>query len=182
MPTKKGGRKQKPQQKLKGVENMSNDTLEKIIADELNFPEDDSWHKITFNKYIKNPPDIYKFTKHLIELLSELPPDEELLLFLFLQTTFHYVNECQPESDFDFISLCLMADSLKREQAFDDDIEEPLYDVFLKEVIRIANLRDHNELKYYYELFNETRNEYSPDIITNHIWTIICNFKPPEDQ
>ena len=102
---------------------MSNDTLEKIIADELNFPEDDSWHKITFNKYIKNPPDIYKFTKHLIGLLSELPPDEELLLFLFLQTTFHYVNECQPESDFDFISLGLMADSLKREQAFDDDIE-----------------------------------------------------------
>lgn len=161
---------------------MSNDTLEKIIAGELNLTEDDNWFKITFNKYIKNPPDIYKFTKHLIGLISEIPPDEELLLFLFLQTTFHYVNECQPESDFDFISLGLMADSLKREQCFDDNIEEPLYDVFLKEVIRMANLRNHHELKYYYELFNETRNEYSPSIIVYHIWTIISNYKPPEEQ
>ena len=161
---------------------MSNDTLEKIIAGELNLTEDDNWLKITFNKYIKNPPDIYKFTKHLIGLISEIPPDEELLLFLFLQTTFHYVNECQPESDFDFISLGLMADSLKREQCFDDNIEEPLYDVFLKEVTRMANLRNHHELKYYYELFNETRNENSPSIIVYQIWTIISNYKPPEEQ
>ena len=48
---------------------MSNDTLEKIIADELNFPEDDSWHKITFNKYIKNPPDIYKLYLALLVLV-----------------------------------------------------------------------------------------------------------------
>lgn len=161
---------------------MSNNTLEKIIDGELNFPKDDSWKKITFNKYITNPPDIYKFTKHLIGLICDLPPDEELLLFLFLQTTFLYENECHLEGDFDFLSLCLMVDSLKREQPFDDEFEEPLYDVFLKEVVRIANLRKHHELKCYYELFNEIRNEDSPSIIAYHIWTIICNFKPPEEQ
>lgn len=161
---------------------MSNDYSEKNSSDDFNTLNEDELRKVSFDKYIKSPPDIYKFTKHLISLINEITPEDELLLFLFLQTTFHYERILEKKKNCSFLSLSLMAELLESEQDDDECYKEPLFDLILRAIIKNTIPRVHNDLKNYYALFNEVRNNNSQFTLIYYICKIIINYKPPEEQ
>lgn len=162
--------------KRKEARNMSNNLNQKNIRDKTYSLSEEEWRKITFNKYIKNPPDVYKFSKHLISFIDDIAPKEELLLFYFLQITLNYVNDYWKDTKFDLLTFGLMADILIPEQD-----SEALFDELIKERLEKTTSENHNVIKSYYNLFTEARDENSPRVIVEHIFTIIENYIPPEE-
>ncbi len=152
-------------------------SLETIITAKQASPTEiyEATYKIPFAEFIQTEHDINKFTNHLLSLAEEIPPNEEKLLFCFLQTSLNYLKDFYNEANHNLQTLGLLAAFLINDASYD----EPLYDQFLKESLQKSHLSNHQITRKFYKQFLELRDENSGKVIEKHFWKIVKNYYPP---
>lgn len=153
-------------------------SLETIIKAKQMSPTEiyEATYKIPFKQFIQTEDDITQFTKHLLSLPEEIPPQEEKLLFLFFQTSLNYLKDFYNKNDQNLQTLGLLATLLKSDASYN----EPLYDQIVKETLQKAYLNKHQTTRNYYKQFLEMRDKNSAKIIEKYFWEIVENYQPPK--
>lgn len=154
-------------------------SLETIIKTKQTSPTEiyETTYKIPFKEFIQTEEDITKFTNHLLSLSEKISPQEEKLLFFFLQTSLNYLKDFYNKNDQNLQTLGLLAALLKSDASYN----EPLYDQIVKETLQKAYLSKHQTTRNFYKQFLEIRDENSSKIIEKHFWKIVENYQPPRN-
>lgn len=132
----------------------------------------------SFFEYAKTPDQITSFAKHLISCIKKINPQEEMILFYFLQTAICYSVKFTKEEECNLEELVFLAIML-REDTTKEEIEESLFDIMIKDDL-IKNSDDNSllSLRLYYERFSKNRTENTPKIILKNLIKITKNYKP----
>lgn len=132
----------------------------------------------SFFEYAKTPDQITSFAKHLISCIKKINPQEEMILFYFLQTAICYSVKFTKEEECNLEELVFLAIML-REDTTKEEIEESLFDIMIKDDL-IKNSDDNSllSLRLYYERFSKNRTENAPKIILKNLIKITKNYKP----
>lgn len=132
----------------------------------------------SFFKYAKTPGEITDFSKHLISCIKKINPQEEMILFYFLQTAICYSvkftkeEECNLE-ELIFLAIMLGDDTTKEE------IEDSVFDIIIKDdLIKKSDDNSLLTLRLYYERFCKNRTENTPKIILKNLIKIAKNYRP----
>lgn len=131
----------------------------------------------SFFKYIQTPDESNKFIKHLMKPLKALAPDEELILFYFLQTAISYTVKFSPENECNLETLIFLALML-RDDTTKKDIKDSLFDLFIKDDLDKPTDKNNSDLILYYERFCAHRNEKTAGMILKNVLKIAIKFKP----
>jgi len=131
----------------------------------------------SFFKYVQTPDESNKFIKHLMKPLKSLAPDEELILFYFLQTAISYTVKFSPEEECNLETLIFLALML-REDTTRKDVDDPLFDLFIKDDLDKPTDKNNSDLILYYERFCAHRNEKTAGMILKNVLKIAIIFKP----
>ena len=132
----------------------------------------------SFFKYAKTSDEISNFANHLISCIKKINPQEEIILFYFLQTAICYSVKFTKEEECDLEQLIFLAIMLSNDST-NKDVEETLFDIIIKDDL-IKNNGDNSllSLRLYYERFCKNRTENSPKTILKNLMKIAKNYKP----
>ncbi len=131
----------------------------------------------SFFKYVQTPDESNKFIKHLMKPLKSLAPDEELILFYFLQTAISYTVKFSPEKECNLETLIFLALML-RDDTTRKDVDDPLFDLFIKDDLAKPTDKNNSDLILYYERFCSHRNKKTAGMILKNVLKIAIKFKP----
>lgn len=131
----------------------------------------------SFFKYVQVPDESNKFIKHLMKPLKSLTPDEELILFYFLQTAISYTVKFSPKEECNLETLIFLALML-RDDTTRKEVDDPLFDLFIKDDLDKPTDKNNSDLILYYERFCAHRNEKTAGMILKNVLKIAIKFKP----
>lgn len=154
-------------------------SLETIITAKQASPTEiyEATYKIPFAEFIQTEDDINKFTNHLISLLKEIPPNEEKLLFCFLQTSLNYLKDYYNKKNHNLYTLALLASLLVENTSYNESI----YDQLIKESLQKSYLSKHTSTRDFYKQFLQIRSKDTPAIINKHLFNITENYQEPKN-
>ena len=131
----------------------------------------------SFFEYVRTPDETNKFIKHLMKPLKRIPPEDELILFYFLETGISYTVKFGPPDECNLQALLLLAITLRKDTT-KSHIDDSLFDIFIKKDLRKDTDRNHSDLILYYNRFCAHRNQDTPEMILDYVIKIIKKFTP----
>ena len=131
----------------------------------------------SFLEYTKTPTEMDKFITHLMKPLKRLSPEDELVLFYFLQTAISYTIKTSSEEECNLENLVFLAIML-RDDTTKKEYEDSLFDLFIKSHLEQATEKNNSDLILYYDRFRAYKNEKTPGMILKNILKISIKFTP----
>lgn len=131
----------------------------------------------SFLEYTKTPTEADKFITHLMKPLKKLSPEDELVLFYFLQTAISYTIKTSSEEECNLENLVFLAIML-RDDTTKKEYEDSLFDLFIKSHLEQATEKNNSDLILYYDRFRAYKNEKTPGTILKNVLKISIKFTP----
>lgn len=132
----------------------------------------------SFFQYAKTPDEITSFATHLISCIKKITPQEEILLFYFLQTAICYSVKFTKEEECNLEQLVFLAIMLRNDTT-KEEIEDSLFDIIIKDdLIKKSDDNSLLALRLYYERFSRNKTENTPKMILKNLIKIAKNHKP----
>lgn len=131
----------------------------------------------SFLEYTKTPTEADKFITHLMKPLKKLSPEDELVLFYFLQTAISYTIKTSSEEECNLENLVFLAIML-RDDTTKKEYEDSLFDLFIKSHLEQATEKNNSDLILYYDRFRAYKNEKTPGTILKNVLKIAIKFTP----
>lgn len=131
----------------------------------------------SFFEYVRTPDETDKFIKHLMKPLKRISPEDKLILSYFLEIGISYTVKFAPPDECNLQALLLLAITL-REDTTKSHIDDPLFDIFIKNDLSNDTDRNHSDLILYYNRFCAHRNQDTPEMILDYVIKIIRKFTP----
>lgn len=132
----------------------------------------------SFFDYAKTADEITSFANHLIGCIKKISPEEEILLFYFLQTAICYSVKFTKKEECNLEQLVFLA-ILLRDDTTKEYVRDTLFDIIIKGDL-IKNSGDNSllGLTLYYERFCKNKTENASEIIYKNLIKIAKNYKP----
>lgn len=131
----------------------------------------------SFLEYTKTPTEADKFITHLMKPLKKLSPEDELVLFYFLQTAISYTIKTSSEEECNLENLVFLAIML-RDDTTKKEYKDSLFDFFIKGHLEENTDQSNSDLILYYDRFCVYKNEKTPGMILKNILKISVKFTP----
>lgn len=131
----------------------------------------------SFLEYTKTPTEADKFITHLMKPLKKLSPEDELVLFYFLQAAISYTIKTSSEEECNLENLVFLAIML-RDDTTKKDCKDSLFDLFIKGHLEKTTSKSNADLILYYDRFSVYKNENTPGMILKNILKMTVKFTP----
>ena len=131
----------------------------------------------SFVEYTQTPTEADKFITHLMKPLKKLSPEDELVLFYFLQTAISYTIKTSPKEECNLENLVFLAIML-RDDTTKKEYKDSLFDFFIKGHLEENTDQSNSDLILYYDRFCVYKNEKTPGMILKNILKISVKFTP----
>lgn len=131
----------------------------------------------SFLEYTQTPTEMDKFITHLMKPLKRLSPEDELVLFYFLQAAISYTIKTSPVEECNLENLVFLAIML-RDDTTKKEYEDSLFDLFIKSHLEQASEKNNSDLILYYDRFRAYKNEKTPGTILKNVLKITIKFTP----
>ena len=131
----------------------------------------------SFLEYTKTPTEMDKFITHLMKPLKKLSPEDELVLFYFLQTAISYTIKTSSEEECNLENLVFLAIML-RDDTTKKEYKDSLFDFFIKGHLEENTDQSNSDLILYYDRFRAYKNEKTPGTILKNVLKITIKFTP----
>lgn len=131
----------------------------------------------SFLEYTKTPTEADKFITHLMKPLKKLSPEDELVLFYFLQTAISYTIKTSSEEECNLENLVFLAIML-RDDTTKKEYKDSLFDFFIKGHLEEDTDQTNSDLLLYYDCFCIYKNEKTPGMILKNVLKISVKYRP----
>lgn len=131
----------------------------------------------SFLEYTKTPTEADKFITHLMKPLKKLSPEDELVLFYFLQTAISYTIKTSSEEECNLENLVFLAIML-RDDTTKKEYKDSLFDFFIKGHLEENTDQSNSDLILYYDRFCIYKNEKTPGMILKNVLKISVKYTP----